>query len=170
MSLLVVTAYNWLDSCQEFQRKGVEYTAFWAACSSASSELSRSSCISQLTEGNSLVLEEGQCQDGTWRGQRSIRMELTCLKRTKKEYLAQSRQVLRSEFRNKVGLSTFACMTGSTRQLLFSVQLFWLGEGLGKEWQLKAWILPDYSRRIWNRVDLGLPGAGAVDTQNKPPQ
>lgn len=35
MPLLVVTAYDQLDSCQEFQGKGVESTAFWEAYSQA---------------------------------------------------------------------------------------------------------------------------------------
>lgn len=35
MPFFVVTAYNWLDSRQEFQGKGVEYPAFWEACSQA---------------------------------------------------------------------------------------------------------------------------------------
>jgi len=54
-------------------------------------------------------------------------MELSCLKELEKEYFAQYRHIFRSELRNKVGLSMFALMTGSTRQLLLSGTLLTRG-------------------------------------------
>lgn len=90
---------------------------------------------SWLLEWTTLALQEHPCQNRMHRGQRSICYEWksTDSKENRKgEFGSKSRQAFGSKFRNKVSLSTFTLMTGST---YFRYSEF--GKGLGKGWQLK---------------------------------